>query len=394
MKRFGLLLFLLLTGSFSLFGQRYLTPQFSFVTHTGNIGYGRSTTYQNVDENLLLDWYEPASDTATKRPLIIYIHGGGFTDTNQTRSLVHIFAYCDSLAVRGYAVASIDYRLDTSISNRAVINALHDAKAAVRYFKRLSSAYRIDTSLIFIAGESAGGVTALNVAYLDQTSELAYPPVGPYPADTSLEGNSGSPGFSSNVKAVMALCAGTQTSTNELLFDTSAIQSANDPPLLMMHGSSDANIPFARAVEIAQRANNLSLGNLFYALPGAVHCPWFFPLPNNAAYMDTLIASTVPFLYACVLTGATNVSPEIPENSMLAYPNPSNGELHIALPTAITEQLEITLFDLAGKLVFKHSQYPDGRNLSYDLSHLAKGSYILKVLGEEGFTANQRIVLK
>jgi acetyl esterase/lipase len=82
----------------------------------------------------LCDFYDPALDTMPLRPMVIYVHGGGFIDTNQSKSLIHIAAFCDSLARRGYAAAAINYRLDTSISNRAVINAMHDAKAAVRFF--------------------------------------------------------------------------------------------------------------------------------------------------------------------------------------------------------------------------------------------------------------------
>ena len=144
----------------TMFGQRFIDPIFEAIEVHSDVVYGNAMNYQGVSQDLLLDFYEPVGDVAEKRPLIIYAHGGGFTDTNQTKELVHIAAFCDSMARRGYVVASIDYRLDESISNRSVINAMHDMKAAVRYFKKEMLTYAIDTSLIFVAGESAGAVTA------------------------------------------------------------------------------------------------------------------------------------------------------------------------------------------------------------------------------------------
>ena len=103
----------------------------------------------------MFDFYEPTGDTLLKRPLIIYLHSGWFSDTSQTRQLTHIVAFCDCFALRGYAVASVGYRLDsasTGINNRAIINAMDHAKASIRYFKANAFLYKIDTSKIFIGG--------------------------------------------------------------------------------------------------------------------------------------------------------------------------------------------------------------------------------------------------
>ena len=68
--------------------------------------------------------------------------------------------YFVTVLPKGYAVASIDYRLDTSISNRAVINAMYDARAAIRFFKAYASTYKIDTAKVFMGGESAGAMSS------------------------------------------------------------------------------------------------------------------------------------------------------------------------------------------------------------------------------------------
>ncbi len=309
-------------GMVHLNAQRYLTPQFETSTIT-DIEYGQAENYLGFNQSLTLDFFEPANDVLSERPLVIYAHGGGFTDVNQTKDLIHIQAYCDSLAARGYAVASINYRLDESISNRAVINAMHDAKAAVRFFRRYASEYRIHPDKIFMAGESAGAVTALNVAFIDNEEEVSYPPTLPLSSDFTVEGSSGNDDYSSEVAAVLPFCGGTQTILNDLMFDPNAIENSNDPSICQVHGTADTFVPVANALEVAIRADEVGVPYLFFTLPDANHCPWFFPLENSWAYMDTLISYSVPFLYACVQEIPNNIE-ELNTSPISIFPNPTN----------------------------------------------------------------------
>ena len=71
--------------------------------------------YQNANEityeNLHFDLYQPKSDTTNNRPLVIVVHGGAFVSGSKDDQTQPIVGYCDSLAARGYVVASIDYRI-------------------------------------------------------------------------------------------------------------------------------------------------------------------------------------------------------------------------------------------------------------------------------------------
>ncbi|RYZ42879.1 MAG: alpha/beta hydrolase [Myxococcaceae bacterium] len=70
--------------------------------------------------------------------------GSSLLDVNQARRLV----------CRGYAVASIDYRL----SDAAVLPAqIHDVKAAVRFLRANASSYNLDPARFAAFGSSAGG---------------------------------------------------------------------------------------------------------------------------------------------------------------------------------------------------------------------------------------------
>lgn len=66
-------------------------------------------------------------------------------------------------------------------------DAVEDARAAVRYVRSVAKDQRIDTDRILLMGESAGALTSLYYGYV---------------ADAQYEGNSGNPGFSSNVTAI------------------------------------------------------------------------------------------------------------------------------------------------------------------------------------------------
>ncbi|RYY32610.1 MAG: alpha/beta hydrolase, partial [Sphingobacteriaceae bacterium] len=161
----------------TLLAQRYLADTFTAVDSVVNIAYGSAPNYQHKTQTLHLDFYEPKGDKASKRPLIIYVHGGGFTEG--TRKWASVKLMCEKLAMKGYAVASIDYRLDptanvfvTDTNRRPITDAMHDLKAAIRFFKANQSKYRIDTANIVTGGESAGAVTAMTAAYVDKISEL------------------------------------------------------------------------------------------------------------------------------------------------------------------------------------------------------------------------------
>jgi len=82
----------------------------------------------------------PDSDTRTKRPVVVFIHGGGFTDG--TREWSQIPDFLKQLAIRGLATVTIDYRLEGALGNWEkqvqIYDAVDDARAAVRYLRSVA----------------------------------------------------------------------------------------------------------------------------------------------------------------------------------------------------------------------------------------------------------------
>ena len=121
------------------------------------------------DVELTMDIYTPEDDPSESRPLLLLIHGGGFLNGDKAEeSLVD---WANHFASLGYVVSSINYRLGfrpvPESVDCAAYRALQDANAAIRYLLQQDS-LSIDPRLIFVAGESAGAITALNLAYMEE----------------------------------------------------------------------------------------------------------------------------------------------------------------------------------------------------------------------------------
>src|SRR2546426_749252 len=144
MKRivlFAILSFFLLSSAFSqssCSSLRYQDTIFHSVTETTGIYFGTATPYGILasPQDLYLDIYEPANDTLTHRPFIVYQFGGGFAVG--WREEPDIPQFCTYFAQLGYVVVTIDYRIgfnatDTASTVRAFYRALQDERSAIRF---------------------------------------------------------------------------------------------------------------------------------------------------------------------------------------------------------------------------------------------------------------------
>jgi predicted esterase len=116
------------------------------------------------------DFYEPTGDTTAYRPLIIWLHGGGFKFGKKKSGGLPLWS--KTFAQRGYVCAAVNYRLSKKhpLKNFADIvegcaDAVKDVNQAIQYFKQHCRQYRIDTNRIILGGNSAGGIIALQAVY-------------------------------------------------------------------------------------------------------------------------------------------------------------------------------------------------------------------------------------
>lgn len=114
--------------------------------------------------NHVFDLWRP--DSAPPHPLIVYIHGGGFTGGDK-RSLPP--AFIEAFLAEGLAVASINYRF---VPEAPLPEPMHDAARAVQFLRAHAAAYGLDPARFGAYGGSAGGGIAMWLATHD---DLALP---------------------------------------------------------------------------------------------------------------------------------------------------------------------------------------------------------------------------
>jgi len=103
------------------------------------------------------DLYVPAG--ATRAPVVVSVHGGGWTLGNSAMH-AHWGRY---LAGSGIALFSIDYRLAAE-GRKAYPEAVHDVRAAVQHVRDNAHELRLDPERIALFGDSAGAHLAALVA--------------------------------------------------------------------------------------------------------------------------------------------------------------------------------------------------------------------------------------
>lgn len=222
---------------------RYQNPIFDSVYKHANVKYGEAPVwtipYNNTD--LYMDIYEPIGDPLTKRPMMFWVHPGGFlTGDKEADDMV---ALCDSFARRGYVTASIGYRLgfnpvSSSSAERAVYRGTQDVRAAIRYMMEYADIYDVDTNYMFLGGSSAGGFATVHVAYADQDEVPSSVYGGVFDNDLECLDCTGNNYIHDvNLKGIVNLWGA--------LGDSTWVDADETVPALLIHGTADGVVPFA-----------------------------------------------------------------------------------------------------------------------------------------------------
>lgn len=136
----------------------------------GNIYYAKLSELKKglSMQALKMDVYLPNDSKDALRPLLILIHGGAFYNGDKENFGYPVWAR--HFANRGYVVASVNYRLGFHLTKSSIeqagFRAVQDVDAAIRYLIHHKDTFLVDPERVFVAGTSAGGITALNVAFM------------------------------------------------------------------------------------------------------------------------------------------------------------------------------------------------------------------------------------
>lgn len=180
---------------------------------------------------LELDLFVPKNQGPAKTPLVIYVHGGGFSGGDRTAG--HQLARY--LASQNIACASISYTLymknksfscDGILTEkiRAIQLAVSQLWLATDYLIDLEDELNIDSNKIFIAGSSAGAETVLHASFWDREQMQLF--------EQKLYPEFKYAGAISGAGAIM---------------DLNLITDINKIPVMLFHGDNDSLVPYATA---------------------------------------------------------------------------------------------------------------------------------------------------
>ncbi len=266
------------------------------------IPYGTYVDGGGQTQDLLLDLRIPTG-AAAPTPLVIWIHGGGWSGGTRAMPMM-----VSNLCSRGYAVASIDYRL----SGTAIWPAqIQDCKGAIRWLRANAATYNLDPNRFGVWGSSAGGHL---VAHVGTSGGVGTVTIGS--ATVGIEGTTGGNlDQSSRVQAVVDwygptdllqmrfhpsgiphddpnspegnLLGGAVPDNPDLVATVNPITflSPDDPPFLLMHGTVDNSVPFAQSELLYRALLARGLRGTFVPILGAGHGGGDF---NSQATLDTV----------------------------------------------------------------------------------------------------------
>jgi len=192
----------------------------------------RFETYNYFNEDTIsldLDLFLPETDALV--PLVIYVHGGGFSGGDRTAG----HALAKHLVSQDIACASITYTLYmkdqgfscdgiTSEKIKAMQIAANQLWYATDFLIDINEEIRFDTTKVFIAGSSAGAETVLHAAFWDRAEMQLF--------DNELKNSFEYAGVIAGAGAIM---------------DLNLIRKENMLPVMMFHGDADPLVPYGTA---------------------------------------------------------------------------------------------------------------------------------------------------
>ena len=218
-----------------------------------------------------------------KRPVLIYVHGGGYATGSRTNALQ--IQYGKHFVAQGYVSVAINYRLglkgkdkpDQPTVMRAVGMATQDLIAATAFILSKEKEWNIDPAKIITSGGSAGAIACLTAEY-DICSNGEYAKA--LPKDFNY--------------------AGIISHAGAIIVKQDALNWQKTPcPMLLMHGSKDQLVPFnsyslegnlyAGSNTIHEQLTKINVPHWLYEEAGADHIVALTPLQHNFSEIDSFL---------------------------------------------------------------------------------------------------------
>jgi alpha-L-fucosidase 2 len=220
-------------------------------------------------ESLKLDAYVP--EGSGPFPAVILVHGGGWNagDKSGGPKKGYMAPMQAPLEKAGFAWFSINYRLAPKHPYPA---AVEDVETAIRWVKANAAKFHLDPQRIALSGESAGGhLVELAVVRAEASSRTAAL-VSFYGRCDLLTGEK--PG--AELRTNLAQFIGRKTldaDAEKILREASPLlhMKRGLPPVLLVHGTADASVPYEQSLAWQKRSKELGLACDLITIKEGVH---------------------------------------------------------------------------------------------------------------------------
>jgi hypothetical protein len=238
---------------------------------------------------------------------------------------------------------------------------------------------------------------ALHLAYMDENEIPAWLDMSIPGLEGGLDGESGNPGYSSEVSGILPVSGA--------MGDSDWIDAGDTTPACVFHGDADLTVTIDSATfvlfglinvttiegsnYITNRMEEVGVEHCYRVTPGGGHVPYL----GNPTEYDMTLSLMSGFLHGlvcdetfdCTYHEILSSTDEIASSAQFnVYPNPANHE--IFLPDATGKTLS-ALYTLDGRKV------ADITGSTFDTSTLAEGVYVLDRIGIDGVLVRERIVV-
>jgi acetyl esterase/lipase len=232
---------------------------------TKKVNHKTLTYVKYADTTLTLNYYQ--SQVPGKRPCVIVVHGGSWAGGDKEQ-LPELNSH---LTLKGYNIASIDYRMAPKYLNPAPVD---DLKHALKYLRRHAGELNIDTNNFVLLGRSAGAQIALLAAYTLNDKDIKGVIDFYGPADMvwgySVPGN---PWIMDSRGVMEAYLGGSYDTVPKNYVASSPLQFVNGAvvPTLIIHGGNDVLVAYEHSRRLDIKLEQYNVKHYWLKLPWATH---------------------------------------------------------------------------------------------------------------------------
>ncbi|WP_052132374.1 alpha/beta hydrolase [Vibrio variabilis] len=266
----------------------------------------KNIVYKTLDgRTLMLDLYKPKQMAEQPYPLLVWVHGGawkrGSKDAIPTKNPLLL----RSMMQKGYALASIDYRLSGEATFPAAIVDINDA---LNYLHDHAEQFNVAADNVVMMGRSAGGHLAGLIGVTNSQDNLSLYHQPRYqvsavvsffgPTDLLALGYKGGKAVSDK-SSVSRFLGNTPSVIPEIAKKASTTTYVNEktPPFIQLHGTLDKRVPLAQSEQLKAKLDAFGVENQLWIEEGVGHSAPVFDTEKYVPHVVTFVQRYLPTLH-------------------------------------------------------------------------------------------------